>query len=346
MAVDKKIINAVKKSFLKLDFSKMEEICGDEAKTRMYLIEPILEILGYSRMDEKDMLTEISAGWGQKNERADLALIIKGKTPEIIIECKKLGKKLTDKEASQLNNYFINTKGSKIGILTNGFEWRFYAQNEATKETKLYEIPFLTLFLNEMDDITIEKLAAFHKNAIDIKEVLEDAQNEFFLQGFSDAFTEEMINPSDEFIKAIFNKMGHMEGRRLTEKIKEDLKKLINSNNIQSALPKIIESESKNGNIVITTAEELKIYHAVKTIIINSVKKIDYSRVSYRDQKNSFSILVDDNQRKVIAKITSNKDSYFIEIPGKIDKIPFKGLDSIVNLNKQIIEVAKNYLLD
>ena len=79
------------------------------------------------------MLTEINAGWGAKNDRADIGLLVKDKkNPEIIVECKALGKKLTDKEASQLNGYFINTKNSKIGILTNGMDWRFYSVNNAT----------------------------------------------------------------------------------------------------------------------------------------------------------------------------------------------------------------------
>ena len=54
----------------------------------------------------------------------------------------------------------------------------------------------------------------------------------------------------------------------------------------------------------------MKIYHTVKTIILNSVKKVDASRISYRDQKNSFNILVDDNNKKLIAKITSSRNRY------------------------------------
>ena len=99
MSINKQIANAIKKSLLKLDFSKLDERCTNEAQTRFILIEPILEILGYSRID--DMATEINAGWGKKNDKADIGLIIKGKVPEIIIECKKYGKKLTDKEVEQ-----------------------------------------------------------------------------------------------------------------------------------------------------------------------------------------------------------------------------------------------------
>lgn len=53
MNVDKKILAAVKKSFAKFDFSRLEEICKNEAQTRMYLIEPMCEMLGYSRSDAK-----------------------------------------------------------------------------------------------------------------------------------------------------------------------------------------------------------------------------------------------------------------------------------------------------
>lgn len=343
MIVDKKILAVVKKSFAKFDFSRLEEKCTNEAQTRMYLIEPLLEILGYSRIDERDMLTEINAGWGQKNDKADLGLIVKGKEPEIIIECKKYGKKLTDKEASQLNNYFINTKSSKIGVLTNGTEWRFYTVNEIEKESKLYQIPFLVIDFTEIDDSKIELFAQFHKSKTDIKAIVEEAQDFFFLQGFNDALTSELLEPSDDFVKAIFSRMI---GKRMNDNIKEKLRSLINSNSIQQALPKLIEEESKNGNMVITTGEELKIYHSVKTIIINSIKKIDFSRISYRDQKNSFNILVDDNQRKLIAKITSTKDKYFIEIGGTGNKIQVDDLASIVALNKQIIDVTKDYLAE
>ena len=336
MLVNKKILAVVKKSFSKFDFSRLEEKCGNEAQTRISLIEPLLEILGYSRHD--DMLTEINAGWGQKNEKADLGLIVKGKRPEIIIECKKLGKKLTDKEGSQLNSYFSNTEGSKIGILTNGLEWRFYAEFE--EKNKLHMNPFLIIDFTEIDEDKIEAFAQFHKNNIDIKLILEDAQDVFFLEGFNGALTDELLNPSDDFIKAIF---ARMPGKRMNDTIKTKLRELINSNSIQQILPKLIEEESKNGNIIITTGEELKIYHAFKTIIINSLKKVDFSRISYRDQKNSFNILVDDNQRKTIAKITSNRGKYFLEIDGG-EKTSADNLESIVSQSKQIIEAAKKYM--
>jgi hypothetical protein len=336
MPVNKQVVNTIKRSFSKFDFTRLEERCTNEAQTRFVLIEPFLEVLGYSRID--DIATEINAGWGKKNDKADIGLIVRGKTPEIIIECKKYGKKLTDKEASQLNNYFINTKGSKFGILTNGTEWRFYSINEASKDMKLYDVPFMVIDLMEIEESTFDFLSKIHKSNIDINELHDEAQEIYFLKGFAEALSSELSDPSDDFIKAIFCRM---EGKRMTDQIKLKIKNLITSNAVQDAMPKMIEQESKNGSVVITTAEELKIYHAVKTTLLNSLKKIDADRISYRDQKNSFNIIVDDNNKKTIAKLTSSKGKYSIEING--NKFDVNGIESIVALRKQLVDATAVY---
>jgi hypothetical protein len=243
---------------------------------------------------------------------------------------------MTDKEASQLNGYFINTKNSKFGILTNGLEWRFYFPNDASKEMKLYSVPYVIINFDDLNDESFEFLSKIHKNNIDMKELHEEAQEFYFLEGFSDAFAAELLDPSDDLIKAIFNRMH---GKRLTDQTKLRIRNLINSNSIQAVLPKLMEDEAKNGNIIITTAEELKIYHSVKTIILNSIKKVDPSRISYRDQKNSFNIIVDDNNKKLLAKITNARNKYQIEINGI--KYEANEIENIVALKKPLIETAQ-----
>lgn len=341
MPVHSNIIAAVKKSLTKFDFSNIETICHNEAETRLKLIEPLLQIIGFSSASNDDMLTELAAGWGRKNDRADLGLKYDKKTTEIIIECKRFGKKLTDNEGSQLNSYFINTPSAKFGILTNGLEWRFFTINEATKESNLYNIPFLVLNFSEITNELIEEFAKFHKSANNLKKVYNEAQETYFLQGFQDAFASELADPSEDFIKAIFNRMH---GKKLMESTKTKIKNLINSNAIQDALAKVIEEESKNGSIVITTAEELKIYHSVKTLLLHSIKKLDASRINYRDLKNSFNILVDDNNKKIICKITCTRGKYYIDLNDSNEKTEVKGLESIVPLKKDLINIATELL--
>jgi hypothetical protein len=52
---------------------------------------------------------------------------------------------------------------------------------------------------------------------------------------------------------------------------------------------------------------------------------------------------MDDNQRKTIAKITSHRGKYFLEIDGG-KKTSTDHLESVVAHSKQIVEAAKKYL--
>ncbi len=342
MLIDKKQIAAVKKAISKFDFSRLDEKCANEPQTRFTLIEPILEILAYSRTD--DMITEVSAGFGEKNDRADIGLFVNNKKnslkPEIVVECKKYGKKLTDKEASQLNNYFINTPSAKLAILTNGMDWKLYTSDMSSKETTLHPIPFIEFSLTDLDDTVIEYLTMLKRDVIQysFKELLEEAQEFYFLNKFGDAFFEELLNPSDEFIRSIFTRMG---GQRMTDNSKSKIKGLINSKNLREVTEKLtIEESKRDGNAIITTADELKIYHAIKTLLIQK-KEIKSERISYRDQKNSFLILVDDNQKKVICRLIITHNKSKIEINGH--EFDLDGLETVVNLKTKLTESAMKF---
>jgi hypothetical protein len=204
---------------------------------------------------------------------------------------------------------------------------------------KLYDVPYLVINFEDLSEEDYDFLSKIHKNNIDLKELHEEAQDFFFLEGFAEALASELLDPSDDLVKALFNRM---QGKRITDQIKVKIKSLINSTSIQTVLPKLMEEESKNGNIIITTAEELKIYHSVKTIILNSIKKVDASRISFRDQKNSFNILVDDNQKKLIAKITSSRNKYLIELNG--NKYDANDIENIVAQKKILIDIATQHL--
>lgn len=342
MQIDKKQIATVKKSLLKFDFSRLEERCSNEAQTRFTLVEPILEILGYSRTD--DMVTEVSAGFGEKNDRADIGLFVNNKMntlkPEIVVECKRYGKKLTDKEGSQLNNYFNNTPSAKIAVLTNGMEWKIYASDINSKETSLNPIPFMEFDLSDLSDETISNLTHLKRDILklSLKELLEEASEFFFMNKFEDAFFELLYNPTDDLIKIIFNKMG---GLRITDTTKNKIQNLVNSSNLRIITDRLsIEESKKDGNSIITTAEELKFYHAIKTLLIQK-KEIESDRISYRDQKNSFLVLVDDNQKKVICRLIFSQNKKNIEINGQPYEV--EGLDSIVKLKQKLTESALQY---
>jgi hypothetical protein len=91
----------------------------------------------------------------------------------------------------------------------------------------------------------------------------------------------------------------------------------MNSSLFKSLTDKIIlheiKSNSKSAGII-TTDEEIQAYHTIRTLLIQN-KKISNERIGYRDQKGTFNILVNDNQRKIICqlKFTDNSKKIIID---------------------------------
>ncbi len=122
--IPKQAINQLRKSLENFRLNEAIELCSNEAQTRKFLIEPFFEILNYVT---NDLIPEFNADFGDRiSQKIDYAIIL-NKKDTILIEAKKYSSKLTDKEAGQLNGYFNNTKKSRIAILTNGIEYKFYS---------------------------------------------------------------------------------------------------------------------------------------------------------------------------------------------------------------------------
>jgi len=338
----KQIVNQLKKSLDGFDFEKAIEVSQNEAQTRMYLIEPFFEMLRFNRgLFVGDLHPEYDADYGNRtSKKVDYAIILKGKTPDIVIECKKASKKLTDIDVRQLNEYFMYTNDSKLGILTNGIEYQFFTRNNNSK-TSLNPKPFFVFNLKDYNSMSLETLAMFFRTSIDMASILNEAEETYFLDNFEEAFAKELADPSRDLIKAIYTKMG---GRRMSDKQEIQIKELINSVSVKSALDKLIVKESASTNSgVITTEEEMKVYHIIKTIVAQH-NKVETDSIGFRDLKGKFLILLDDNQKKKICdlKITPNKR--VLEVEGEKFEIP--DTDSIIKLKKRLTERALELVQD
>jgi hypothetical protein len=126
----KQALNFLKKSIENFNFLQKSENCANEAQTKKFLIDPFFMLLNYAH---EDLIPEYEADFGERvSNKVDYAIKLNRKDI-IIIECKKLNSKLTDKEAGQLSGYFQNAKNSRIAILTNGKEFRFYSDVALSK---------------------------------------------------------------------------------------------------------------------------------------------------------------------------------------------------------------------
>ena len=157
-------------------------------------------------------------------------------------------------------------------------------------------------------------LAMFYRPTISLDYIIEEANEVYFLQKFDDALFKTMNKPSTDFLKIIYTNMG---GKRMTDSVTEKIFNLVNSLSIQTALNRIKKVEALNSKSgVFTTAEELKAYNIVKTIMAmsNKIKNVDLERIGYRDYKGFFAVLIDDNQTKKVCYFNLNSSQKTINI--------------------------------
>ena len=73
-------------------------------------------------------------------------------------------------------------------------------------------------------------------------------------------------------------------------------------------------------------------------------KNSDLDRISYRDFKGSFKVLVDNKQTKCICSIVLKENSKFIEINGVRNEIADMSIASFTKYKRELVESALNNL--
>lgn len=337
----KQITNQLKKSFDNWDFNKAINHSNDETQTRDNLIHPFFNILNYSKLD--DYTHEYISDMGDKKGRkVDIAITLGKKEPLMLVECKSATAKLNDNHFRQLNEYCLYSPSARVGVLTNGIIYNFYTVNQKEKKG-LNSKPFFTFDLTNYDNSQLEMLALFNRQSIEINEIIQEAEDVYFLDNFDNALFKTLVE-TDDLVKLIFKNMG---GLRSTEKALSQIKGLVNSISIKTALDRIIQKEiSESNSGIITTAEEIKAYNVIKTILAMSskIKAADLERINYRDLKNSFLIIVDDKQTKNICSLVFKEKLKAIDINGNRFELDDVTVSSITKLKKELTESALSNL--
>lgn len=337
----KQVVNQLKKQLNLFEAEKFITYSNDEAQTRDNLIHPFLNILNYEKI--QDYTHEFVADLkNKKGKKVDIAITLGNKNPIILIECKRANQSLNDNHFRQLRDYCTDTTSAKIGVLTNGIEYKFYTKQS---NSLLYDKPFFVFNILDYDNSDLDLLAMFYKQALEVNDILEEAEEIYFIEKFDEGFYETLANPSDDFIKIVFKNMG---GKRSSDRTNTQIKELINSISIKNTLEKILKKEASESNLgIFTTDEELKSFNVIKTILAMSskFKNSELDRIVCRDLKNSFTILVDDNQNKNICSLILKENSKSLIINKMKYPLEDVSIASITKYKKEILESALQNLL-
>ncbi|WP_422116748.1 hypothetical protein [Brachybacterium sp. UNK5269] len=210
--------------------------------------------------------------------------------------------------------------------------YNFYT--DLDKPNKMDERPFLVLDLMDVDESSLPELEKLTKETFDLDSILTSAEELKYVGALKRQIAEEFKEPSPEFVKLL---MGRVSERRatadnlrqfasLTEKAtKNYLKEQVNVR-LKSALndpdPVRQSSASVGAEAPGTTDEQggdragrnlrrrdhrggapLAGYQIVKAIACSEVEP---QRITQRDSKTYMAVLLDNNNRRIIARLWFN----------------------------------------
>lgn len=340
---------------------------GTEEATKNAFIMPfIATILGYDVFDPLEVVPEFTADVGiKRGEKVDYAIVRDGEV-QILIECKASLSTLKIENASQLFRYF-GTTNARLAVLTNGVVWQFYTDLDAPN--KMDSKPFLVLDLLDIDETLIPEIQKLSKESFDLDSIINAAEELKYVGALRREIAAQFREPSDEWVRffttRVYEGMFTAKVREqfttlvrkaskqfLTEQVNDRLKTALGAGttapieavpvNEVSSQP-IAEDDLDRDTEIETTLEELEAYQIVKAIACSEVKP---HRIVHRDQKTYFAILIDDNNRKPVARLHFNTKQKYL---GLLDESkaeirhPIDSLDEIYQHSESIRDAVTRY---
>ncbi|WP_167140555.1 type I restriction endonuclease [Diaminobutyricimonas sp. TR449] len=310
--------------------NQRDAIQTEEATKNAFVMPFIASVLGYDVFDPLEVVPEFTADVGTKRgEKIDYAIMRDGEV-QILIECKKSTEPLKIEHASQLFRYFAVTN-ARIAVLTNGQLYHFYTDLDAPN--RMDEKPFLVLDLLDVDETLIPEVQKLTKDIFDLDSVVNAAEELKYIGQLKRTIASQFREPDDEWIRFFTTRV--YEGA-FTQRVREQFRGLVSkatkqflndqvNDRLKAALggsnfpgaeadadvdavasQPVAENDLDRDTEIETTLEELEGYQIVKAIACSDVKP---QRVTHRDAKSYFAVLLDDNNRKPIARLHFNSKS-------------------------------------
>ena len=342
----------------------MQDQLDTEEATKNALVMPFIAALGYDVFNPAEVVPEYVADVGiKKGEKVDYAICRDGKVV-MIFEAKKVSANLNEEHASQLYRYF-SCMDVRIGVLTNGVEYRFFSDLE--EPNKMDSHPFLVVDLSDLREEHFPELEKLGNDDFDLEAMMTGASDLKDLSAVRNVLEQQFVEPEEQFIRWLYSRTNP-NGRfsasvrtRFTELGRKGLGMVVSDrvdNRLRSAVglggetvvtqseipPALTVAETDDlatedeDNGIVTTAEEIEGFNIVRAI---ACKVVDVERVAARDTKNYFGILLDDNNRKPICRLHFNAESVKYLVLFDENKVTTKHLlDGIADIYRFADEIC------
>ena len=347
---------------------QQREIIETEEATKNAFVMPFIStILGYDVFNPLEVVPEFTADVGiKKGEKIDYAIVRDGEV-QMLIECKKSLGDLRVEHASQLYRYFAVTN-ARIAILTNGEVYQFYTDLDAPN--RMDAKPFLILDMNDIDETLIPELVKLSKDVFDLDSIISAAEELKYIGQIKRTISGLFQSPEDDWVKFLTAKVydgaftqkvreqftglvAKATRQFLNDQVNERLKAALGESPViqaaQASLAdsvtseEIVEQDLNRDDGIETTLEEVEGFQIVRAIVCSEVKP---TRVTHRDAKSYFAVLLDDNNRKPIARLHFNRSQKYLGVfdDGKQEtRHAIESLDEIYDYADTLRRTVKNY---
>ena len=313
---------------------KKKNNCLGEEACKQGLILPFIALLGYDVFDTNEVNPEYSADFSDKyKNRVDYAIMKDGEAV-IAIECKQTAEK---NDRGQLKSYFNACKSVKLGVLTDGLIYEFFA--DCDSPNMMDDEPFLRFDLNEfsegrIDNEQVKAILTFAKTEFDPDNVGAEAKKKLIFSSIINFLEKNLKEPSEDFIRYL---LGNAEGinQKITKRLLEENQEIVKTafqgfidkrildrvGLADKRLVKIEEKKEETENItipaplpeIITTAEEIHAYEYAKQRLAYLIDSDDLygglSNIKWEDYKTVFTVYYKKINKGKLFNFTENRDN-------------------------------------
>lgn len=321
-----------------------------EEAVKTAIVLPFLAALDYDVFNPDEVIPEFCAdAVGKKGEKVDYALKIDGEI-RILVECKPITTNLDRVHLAQLYRYFSVTN-AKFAILTNGRIFHFHT--DLVAPNKLDDRPFLTFDLSDVQAAVISELKKFAKSEFNVEGILQSAQRLKFTSAIKKEIAAVMESPPDDLVRLVTN--GLYNGR-FTAQVKEQFTPMVKAafreivretvqTRLSNALADTEEKESADvepDEEIVTTEDEREGFQIVRAIVRDVIKP---ARIFMRDQRSYCGILIDNNNRRPLARLHFNRSTHYLGLfdGEKEERVKIGTLDEIYDYADRLRTTALSY---
>lgn len=305
--------------------------CTSEEAAKFSLVAPFIEFLGWNPRDPQQVKPEHYLDFSEKyRNKADFALF-SGNIPVIAIECKSVGNARND-DRGQLKAYFNAAKTVRVGALTDGVVWEFFADSD--DPNIMDDKPFLVIDLRAVAqgkaiEPTYDALSALTRDRFDPEQIGAEASRRLLFQGFTRQIGTLFSNPSSEFCRLLMKQEGvkNVRDTRMPEYqilVRQALKAVLDaeilqrlniptaalqaaqSANVQEAIEQVAEAKTE------TTAAEMNAFFWAKARLAFLVKDETLfaltQQLAYKDYQTRFIVYLGAERKGRIFEFYEGKE--------------------------------------